>query len=144
MCRSLGCLSDTECATIPSGTYVCRDLGGGLAGCVEACSTADDCSLGVPYADADNFACDAGVCRGLGCLSDAECAAIPGGTYVCRDLGGGVAGCIQACSNADDCSLGVPYADADNFACEAGVCRGLGCLSDAECAAIPSGTYVCR
>ena len=25
-------------------------------GCTEACSTADDCSLGVPYADADNFA----------------------------------------------------------------------------------------
>ena len=59
------------------------DGGGGgdaappLPVCVPSCSTAADCATGPAGSiiDANNYACDAGVCRWLGCLSTAECIA---------------------------------------------------------------------
>jgi hypothetical protein len=137
-CHYLGCLNDAECQTI--GSYVCRDQGFGMKGCVHTCSGPADCSAGVAYMDADNYTCDLGVCHYLGCLNDAECQTI--GAYACRDQGTGTRYCVHTCSGPADCSAGVAYLDADNYACEAGVCRYTGCNSDAECQSL--GAYVCR
>jgi hypothetical protein len=137
-CHYLGCNNDAECQTI--GAWVCRGQGSGMKGCVHTCSTTADCSSGVAYMDADNYACEAGACRYLGCNNDAECQTI--GAYACRDQGSGTRYCVHTCSVAADCSSGVAYADADNYACEAGVCRYTGCISDTECQAL--GAYVCR
>lgn len=41
--------------------------------CINPCETAADCDSGVPWADADNFECDDGLCIYLGCNSNAEC-----------------------------------------------------------------------
>jgi hypothetical protein len=137
-CHYLGCNTDAECQTL--GPWACRDQGAGMKLCVHTCSTTADCTQNVAYMDADNYACEAGWCRYLGCNTDAECQTI--GAYACRDQGSGTRYCVHTCSVPADCSAGVAYSDADNYACEAGVCRYTGCNSDNECQTI--GAYVCR
>jgi hypothetical protein len=123
-----------------------RDGGGGDAAvpavkaCYAQCTVPANCATTVAYMDADNYACAAGWCRYLGCNSDAECQTI--GAYACRDQGSGTRYCVHTCEVPADCSAGVAYSDADNYACEAGVCRYTGCNSDSECQTI--GAYVCR
>jgi hypothetical protein len=137
-CHYLGCNTDAECQTI--GAYVCRDQGYGQRGCVHTCTAPADCATTAAYMDADNYACVSGACQYLGCNSDAECQTI--GAYACRSQGTLTKYCVHTCTVPADCSAGVAYMDADNYACEAGLCRYTGCNSDAECQTI--GAYVCR
>ena len=137
-CHYLGCNTDAECQTL--GSWVCRTQSVGVRSCVHTCTTTADCSQNVAYMDADNYSCESGTCRYLGCNTDAECQTI--GPYACRDQGSGTRYCVHTCSVPADCSAGVSYVDADNYVCEVGVCRYTGCNSDSECQAL--GAYVCR
>ncbi len=119
--------------------------------CRAGCTTAADCVQGggtLTAYDADNYACESGVCRYTGCRSDTECLAMPGSAQRCVASWGGVPVCQLGCAAPVDCVQGggaLPAYDADNYACESGACRYLGCRSDDECAAIPSRMgYVCR
>jgi hypothetical protein len=99
-----------------------------------------DCVVAAPDYDADNYACEGGVCRYTGCTGDAECA--QKGAYVCRDTAAlllpgldGVPTCVVACQAAADCAMpsaGAAF-DADNYACIEGGCVWTGCNSTAEC-----------
>jgi hypothetical protein len=114
-----------------------------LPRCTEACTAPADCASAAPTVDADNWACDAGSCRYLGCRSDAECQdslGAGGGTWRCADGPGGLRQCAEACTAPSDCATGAPVTSADNYACEAGLCRYLGCLGDAECQDTFGGT----
>lgn len=136
-CVYTGCNGDAECQG--TGSYVCREIATGVPYCVMACQTADDCSLGAPDFDADNYACDSGACIYQGCNSDAECQ--EKGAYVCRDYAGGllpgfegVPTCVPTCDTSDDCDLGAgPAYDADNHDCTDGACVWTGCNGDDEC-----------
>lgn len=139
-CRYLGCNTDAEC--MAQGDFVCRDQFG-LSTCLVGCTTPSDCGVQTsPAYDADNYACDAGACIYTGCNSDAECQASVGSNYACRAMAGGVASCFPTCTTAADCDLGQPANDADNYACDDGLCIYQGCNSDAEC--MMQGNLVCR
>ena len=121
-----------------------------LAFCVERCVAPSDCATSAASVDADNWACEDGACRYLGCLSDAECDATFGGAvgaYRCVDGGAGLRQCVEACATREDCATaGAPSLDADNWACETGACRYQGCNDDAECTAAfaaQGGTWRC-
>ena len=154
VCRYLGCVNDAECDATFGATgasYRCVEVPGGLRQCVASCATPTDCATpSSAVLDADNWACDAGACRYLGCTSDDECgSAFASGapTYRCVDAPGGLPTCVETCETRDDCASPSPSVDADNFACDEGLCRFLGCLSDAECQATFSqtgGTWTCR
>jgi len=157
-CQWKGCLSDAECASDPSFDYAptsCVSLLGGFTkSCLADCNTPADCPMaGLTDAryDADNYACSAGSCNWEGCKSDAECAASLGATgkeWKCVDNSWGFPVCTMTCQSAADC-IYVPNSavyDANNYACEEGFCRHLGCLNDAECAevyAYAEQDYVC-
>ena len=139
-CVYNGCNNDQECADSSSG--VCRPSSGqGVSYCTPTCATAADCDLGTPAYDADNYSCDAGACVFTGCNTDQECAASNVGT-ICHDFGS-IRSCANPCSTAADCGQGVPAFDADNYACESGICTYTGCNSDQECSASGSA-QVCR
>ncbi len=111
--------------------------------CQMTCSTAADCATASGAFDADNYACEAGLCRYKGCNDDAECqAAFSSAGYVCRAQSG-LKTCVKRCAAPADCAVASAAFDADNYACEAGGCRYNGCNDDAECAASVAGT-VCR
>jgi hypothetical protein len=135
----IGCNDDGDC--VPGNA--CHDFGGGSQ-CAVACNAPADCALpGGAAWDEDNWACDGGACNYLGCTSDDECAP----SMVCRDhpgvlellLGYDAPSCVPACTSAADCDLGAEPTTADNYACEDGGCRWIGCLDDAEC----PGTQIC-
>jgi hypothetical protein len=131
-------LDDAECML--QGNYVCGQGGelmlGAVDVCVLGCTVAADCDIGGGIAyDADNYECLDGGCRYTGCNGDAECQAL--GNYVCRDVGTGTSYCQIACVTPADCDLGAGAAyDADNYSCDDGTCRYLGCHNDEECASI--------
>ncbi|MBW2456019.1 MAG: hypothetical protein JRI68_15990 [Deltaproteobacteria bacterium] len=138
-CQYLGCNNDTECQDL--GDQVCRDIGVGFDSCVAACNTVPECAQNSSPYDEDNYSCADGWCQYQGCNGDSECQTM--GNYVCRDVGGGTMLCVGACSTPADCDIGGgPAYDADNYSCDEGWCRYLGCNSDAECQAL--GDYVCR
>ena len=141
-CVYTGCLSDSECSSQNPGT-VCRLLAPiNIKNCIKSCKVPADCAQTAATYDADNYTCDSGACVYHGCNNDAECNKdYPG--RVCRSEGTGDKSCYQTCTVAKDCALSGPAFDADNFACQGGICTYLGCNSDAECAA-QVATYVCR
>ena len=155
-CRWLGCRGDPECAAaFGSSRYACRTVSG-LSLCVQTCAVAADCATSAAF-DADNYACDAGACRYLGCNDDAECAStFTSDRYVCRDvlppdtglpIPTAARNCVLGCAGASDCSSRTAAFDADNYTCVAavGACRYTGCNTDAECAStFMSASYVCR
>jgi hypothetical protein len=48
------------------------------------------------------------------------------------------------CAVAADCGSSSVLSDEDNYACEAGLCKYLGCISDSErTSALMSPNYVC-
>jgi hypothetical protein len=106
--------------------------------CQVTCEEASDCvRMGAnPPFDDDNWLCDAGHCRWLGCLNDDECMFFGGVCKLGFTGGTGVKSCTEACQNdASVCyETGRPIADDDNWICEDGGCKWLGCLSDQECA----------
>jgi hypothetical protein len=110
-----------------------------LAMCVASCQGPGDCVVGAGTAisDADNYRCESGGCRYLGCLTDQECeSALPGN--VCRQ-----GSCVKTCLSPADCSLGISAYDADNYECKNAACNYLGCRSDQECEQGLSADYVC-
>ncbi len=138
-CQYQGCNNDTECQA--QWNLVCRDIGVGIDTCIAGCTTVAQCNLGSAAYDEDNYICADGWCQYQGCNGDSECAAI--GNYVCRDLGIGITTCVMACNVPGDCDIGGGSAyDADNYSCDEGWCRYLGCNNDGECQAL--GSYVCR
>lgn len=134
-----------------SGGDDAGELGGDDAGgagsamvCQLGCSTGADCTTGSAAFDADNYRCEAGVCRYTGCNDDAECrATFSSDRYVCRDPGTGVRSCVQACAIPADCGSGTPAFDADNYRCDGGICVYEGCRDDVECEATFGGAYGC-
>lgn len=146
VCRYRGCNSDAECiSTFMTDKYACRDVGG-LRQCMTKCSVANDCATaGSAAYDADNWTCDAGTCRYLGCKADSECSALGAG-YVCRKTGSLLIPiCQKSCTAASDCATASAAYDEDNYACESGVCTYIGCKSDEECrSSLMKPNYACR
>jgi hypothetical protein len=106
--------------------------------CVDDCRQPADCASGDPAFNADNWECQAGACKWLGCSSNNECN--PG--FVCHDPGIGVSSCVADCNAPSDCSQNFGPFITSNYACDVGACVYLGCADDSECDAIGPG-YVC-
>lgn len=116
-----------------------------LAVCQLGCSVTSDCSTPSAAFDEDNYRCEGGVCRYIGCVSDAECrSTFASDRYVCRDPGTGVRSCVIGCTVASDCTTGSAAFDADNYRCSSGACVYEGCLNDAECTSSFGAGYGCR
>jgi len=155
LCEYTGCVDDAECqATFSSVDYVCRDPGTGLRSCLEGCAVSADCGSASPAFDADNYACDSGTCRYLGCNTDAECQGTFSADYGCiaaeppptpLPIPVAARNCLQRCATASDCASDSGAFGADNYECADGACRYRGCNSDSECAtSLSSAAYVCR
>lgn len=118
--------------------------------CQKSCGVAADCAVpSVALYDASHYACEAGLCRWLGCSAgsagDGECrAAFSSSAFACRDVGG-LRQCVRTCGAPADCATPSAAYDADNYACVAGLCEYRGCNDDAECAStFADARYVCR
>jgi hypothetical protein len=157
LCVYKGCNTDAECtSTFASSAYGCRTIAGAATKtCVHLCSAPSDCATASAAFDADNYACDSGACRYLGCNTDAECASsFSSPAYVCRDVplpGGldplpsGAKNCVKSCSAPSDCATASAAFDADNYECDTNVCVYKGCNTDAECvSSFAKAGYVCR
>jgi hypothetical protein len=150
-CEYTGCVGNAECDAAYGPGYACvMHQSYPLPACVEACSTAADCvSPAGPLFDQDNYACEAGGCRWLGCNSADECRqTFQDQTYVCEPQAGlSFNNCIRPCSAAADCSASStsPAFDADNYACTNARCEYLGCNNAQECqASFTMGLWDCR
>lgn len=144
VCVYKGCNTDNECkSSFSDNSYICRPVAG-LPTCVKGCASVSDCNLGSAAFDADNYNCTAGFCAYKGCNNDSECqASFANNKYVCRPLAG-LPTCGKGCSSVNDCNLGSPAFDVDNYDCIAGFCTYKGCNSDDECrSTFGNGEYVC-
>ena len=148
-CIYKGCNSTAECVEAVGPKYACAQYPGtAQKDCHRQCSTVDDCvgsGTGAAY-DADNFACEGGICVYKGCNSTAECVDSLGSSYACVQYpGSAVTTCNFQCSTAGDCAApaGTGPFDADNFACEGSLCIYKGCNSTAECVAALGSKYAC-
>lgn len=151
-CQWKGCNSDAECqSSFASSAYVCK-LQLGLKQCLKKCAAAADCAVaGSAAYDADNWSCESSTCKYIGCRSDGECASLGGG-YICRKLDTPgvdpslvVPTCIKGCTKAADCATASAAYDTDNYACESGACKYIGCNSDSECqSAFMKSNYACK
>ena len=112
-----------------------------LPECERLCGVAADCVQpgATPDRDADNWACERGTCRWLGCHASAECS--PGDT--CGNYAT-VPTCWNACTTSADCAIGTTIFSADNWSCGAGACTWLGCVADDECQADYGAGYHCE
>lgn len=154
-CEYLGCRNDEECVAtfgVAGGDWRCvTPTGSSIPSCSEACTAPNDCASPSPAVDADNYVCESGTCRYLGCVNDAECQATfgpAGGEWRCRaTIPGAPPTCSEVCSAPSDCASPSPAVDDDNYACESGICRYLGCRTDSECQATfgtGGGDWICR
>lgn len=137
-CIWIGCTADSDC---PDASQVCRptDDGTGVYNfCVQSCENPDACGQGMgPYVPS-NYSCIDGGCIFDGCSADAECEDVSPGTRCVPEQS---KFCLRPCTVPGDCTTGAGAAwDADNFACERGVCVYLGCNGDREC----DGEQVCQ
>lgn len=131
-CVYTGCNSNDECAFFGEN-YVCADTPGvSERYCQQSCTTVADCDLNSGAYDADNWTCEAQVCRWQGCNSTAECVDTFSAEYVCAPIEG-FDTCVLGCSAAADCDQGLGANGADNYTCEAGACVYTGCNNDTEC-----------
>lgn len=115
--------------------------------CMQTCSTPADCAPGGnAIQDADNYGCDNGLCRYLGCNGNAECTDVYGAGYVCiQHPGSSLPACVEACSVPADCTAASPLFDDNNYLCDSGGCRWLGCANADECrTALNNPSYVCE
>jgi len=157
-CRYVGCKNDDECkSTFSSAFYACRTIvTGGLATCVHTCTAPKDCvtAPGGAYGEA-NWSCESGACHYLGCKTDDECkTTFSAPNYVCRALvfpgfegliPSGAKNCVKSCTTEADCDSASPAYDKDNFVCDSGACRYIGCKNDKECQdSLSKPNYVCK
>ena len=149
-CEETGCNTNQECIDyFKDPQKICTtEPGYSLKRCVTKCAVAADC---VPFSgtlyDEDNWACNTGLCRYLGCKTSQECLdAHPGTNYVCTPSLAAGDGCLRTCSAAADCKLAnFSLYDEDNFICKAGLCESLGCNSTQECDDFfKKPTHVCK
>lgn len=144
-CEYLGCLSDAECQmAYANPNYACASLGG-VDTCVQVCDVVEDCFLPSPLYDGGNWACESQRCEYLGCTSDEECQeGLQTPNYACLDVGG-TPTCQRTCESPADCLTPTPLYDADNWACEEGLCAFQGCNSTEECVqTLMNPNYVCQ
>jgi hypothetical protein len=132
-----------------SDTSTTPDAGPPIPFCIATCSAPSDCATASAAFDGDNYACDTGTCRYIGCKSDDECrSSFASALYACRSVSGSTTPtCVHVCSAPADCTVasgGTAY-DADNWSCESKSCKYLGCNTDDECrSSFGGGSYVCR
>ena len=142
-----GCTSDAECEQSLGAAYGCDDSLETPV-CVETCTVVDDCTKQDSLNDADNYECDAGFCRFLGCNDDQECVDARGDGYVCVSAQyhptASVAVCTQSCSSVSDCGSATDLYGEDNYECSGGGCIWTGCNSSEECNGIVDRGLVCR
>jgi len=145
-CRWTGCHDKAECAVEPSlegKEYRCIESNCGMRLCLTKCAEVVDC-LPSTYAgtafDNDNYACEGGICRYLGCMSDEECTdsykvAGEPRTFECVEGNEGVGVCMASCFSPIDCVPAGSNAivDSNNWACQEFHCVYKGCQSTAEC-----------
>jgi len=84
ICEYLGCSADEECQVdLAQPDSRCVDTSP-IPSCASPCEVPADCTVAgaATLQDEDNYACERGSCVWLGCLSDSECAYLPG--YVCQ------------------------------------------------------------
>ena len=129
----------TSGASTGSMTGAATDTGGAAGGyCIPNCQTAADCATGQPgtFLDEDNYACENGLCRYLGCLDSSECPQIGGGfTYTCAaPAPGKTPACVLGCTAPTDCVLD-PMDSPDKFDCVNGGCFTKPCTEADVCAA---------
>lgn len=133
-CVWLGCQSDADCTYAGEGYKCGPDPSSPVPKCLASCKAVSDCAQpNDPTKSADNFSCDGGVCHWRGCQTDEECQAAANSTNVVCDASKGFPQCTQTCMQAADCATDSKLYDANNFTCEDGLCRWLGCMSDSEC-----------
>lgn len=111
--------------------------------CAKGCRQASDCATDTGAFSADNYSCQAGVCKYLGCFTTSECATSYGAGYVCPSQGTGLKTCAKGCSRASDCSTGNGAYGVDRYTCQDGACQYLGCTTDGQCATSFGAAYVC-
>ncbi len=148
-CRWLGCTSTSECTSTYGAGWTCSTVTGNpLPTCYESCGAASDCVIaGTVLYDVDNWTCDAGKCRWLGCSNTSECTTtFMDPDYSCQPSGAGFDTCWPTCSTPADCSNPASTLfDTDNWACQGGLCRWQGCNSTSECTtAYMNPAYVCE
>lgn len=144
-CEYTGCQTSVECQQgLFNANYVCEPGPGGLPTCTLTCNTTADCATATALTDADNWACAQNRCQYLGCKSDSECQeALLNPAYSC--VPGPLPTCVLGCATPADCVTGSVLTDADNWACEAGHCRYLGCQSATECQqGLANAGYTCE
>ncbi len=124
------------------------DSGGSTGGgptlpvCWQTCAVAADCALmnaGEEF-DADNYACEDGLCVYQGCNDDQECKTFLPSRICHQAQGASFATCTEPCQTAQDCAAASQGTMASNWTCDGGGCVWLGCGGDSEC---PMG-FVCR
>ncbi len=111
--------------------------------CGLSCQSAADCCYGNPYCPSDVFPnnpkCEAGICIGAACVSDAECVEYFNASWFCFTFvmhGGEEKACSLPCASDADCQTRAPNTTCSgvdtvgNRFCSA---QGEGCQSSADC-----------
>jgi hypothetical protein len=154
LCHYKGCNNDAECTTsFMSAQYVCA-TSSGMKTCLKKCSAPTDCVVaGSKLYDADNWKCESSACKWIGCNADDECTSL-GSNYVCRNIympgldpliDTTVKNCVKKCSAPADCATASAAFDADNYECDMGICKYIGCKTDDECkSSLMKSNYACR
>jgi hypothetical protein len=145
-CVYLGCMSNEECQAVYNPSWICTE-GTGLGtipGCARLCDIVDECNLGSPWYDGDNYLCNGeGFCEYTGCADSVECTELVD-DYVCAPMTGYVVDVCQAtCEVPEDCGTGAPAFDADNYDCVDSLCVYTGCNSESECQDSWDSEYTC-
>lgn len=114
--------------------------------CQITCTVPADCTTAGSY-PAEEWQCDQGLCRYLGCASDNSCLEVyKTSDYVCRPYPGSSTDmCQKKCNTNSDCALDTGAWSADNWNCQGDYCVYTGCTSDLECKASMAGLdFRCR
>jgi hypothetical protein len=146
-CVFQGCTNDTECEESLGAEYGCDDSRD-RPSCIETCSSVSDCTKQDSLNDDDNYECDAGFCRFLGCNNDQECIDSRGEDFVCVSASehptSDVSVCANACSSVSDCGSPADLYGEDNYECLDGGCVWRGCNSSEECNGVVDRGLICR
>lgn len=150
-CVYTGCGSDESCKeSLGKNLSIICNTKISPPSCDFLCEGNDNCGFssdpdGGALGD-DNYVCEEQTCHYNGCKSDEECSisylSFPQ-NYHCQPFEGAPPRCVPTCTTAEDCYLADPPGGAyglDNWECQQGACRWLGCFSDEECDISTPGT----